>query len=96
MPLSATEEFRAETCAWLEENCPPGARGPGPIHSGSTKIPLTDRDTILWKERMVEKGWTAPTWPAEYGGGGLSHEEYMVLITEMRAIRARSAAWGCR
>ncbi|MDE0691754.1 MAG: acyl-CoA dehydrogenase family protein [Gammaproteobacteria bacterium] len=94
MPLSATLEFRAETRAWLEENCPAGARGPGPIHSGSTKIPLTDRDTILWKERMVEKGWTAPTWPAEYGGGGLSHEEYMVLISEMRAIRARSPLGG--
>ncbi len=92
--MSATDEFRAETRAWLEENCPPGARGPGPIHSGSTKIPLTDRDTILWKERMVEKGWTAPTWPAEYGGGGLSHEEYMVLIGEMRAIRARSPLGG--
>ena len=94
MPLSATEEFRAETRAWLEENCPPGARGPGPIHSGSTKIPLTDPDTILWKERMVEKGWTAPTWPAEYGGGGLSHAEYVVLISEMRAIRARSPLGG--
>ena len=94
MPLSAIEEFRAETRAWLEENCPPGARGPGPVHTGSTKIPLTDRDTIVWKERMVEKGWTAPTWPVEYGGGGLSHDEYMALITEMRAIRARSPLGG--
>ena len=26
-------------------------------------------------KRMGEKGWTCPTWPSEYGGGGLSKEE---------------------
>ena len=38
---------------------------------------------------MAEKGWTVPTWPREYGGGGLSTAEYVVLLEEMRAIGAR-------
>lgn len=85
------ESFREETRSWLEENCPPGARGPGEISNGSTKIEIKDADTRLWIERMVEKGWTVPTWPKAYGGGGLSTVQYIVLIEEMRRINARPA-----
>jgi alkylation response protein AidB-like acyl-CoA dehydrogenase len=38
---------------------------------------------------MVERGWTAPTWPKNYGGGGLSPEEAKVLAQEMARIKAR-------
>ena len=46
---------------------------------------------------MGEKGWGAPTWPTEYGGGGLSPAEARVLREEMaadRRRRTRSAAWA--
>ena len=86
--------FRAETQAWLAANCPPGARGPGPIPNGSTKIKITDPDTQAWLERMIEKGWTVPNWPREYGGGGLNKSQYLVLIEEMQRIGARPALAG--
>ena len=92
--MVAVDEFRAEARAWLEENCPPGARGPGPVPTGSTKIRIDDADTLLWLERMVERGWTTPTWPAEYGGAGLASEEYMALVQEMRRIDARAPLAG--
>ena len=38
---------------------------------------------------MGEKGWTMPTVPKEYGGGGLSKEEVKILNEEMFAIGAR-------
>ena len=44
--MAELDEFRAETRAWLAENCPAGARGPGPIPNGSTKIKIGDRDTL--------------------------------------------------
>ena len=50
--MSELQGFRADTRAWLAENCPPGARGPGPIPNGSSKIQITDADTLLWLERM--------------------------------------------
>ncbi|MEE8043364.1 MAG: acyl-CoA dehydrogenase family protein, partial [Pseudomonadales bacterium] len=75
-------EFRAETRDWLEENCPKGARGPGQVASGSTKVEIENPDTQLWLDRMAEKGWTAPAWPKEYGGGGLDREEHRVLLEE--------------
>jgi alkylation response protein AidB-like acyl-CoA dehydrogenase len=89
--MSELSEFRKETAAWLETNCPPGARGPGPISNGSSKISIDDADTLLWLDRMVEKGWTAPNWPTEYGGGGLNKEEYVILLQEMARIGARPA-----
>ena len=30
-----------------------------------------NEDQKLWKQRMADKGWGAPTWPKQYGGGGL-------------------------
>ena len=85
------ETFRLETRNWLADNCPPGARGPGEISNGSTKIDIKDSDTRVWIERMVEKGWTVPSWPKAYGGGGLSTDEVIVLLQEMKAISARPA-----
>ena len=87
--MSDLAAFRRETREWLEENCPPGARGPGEVSNGSTRIEIRDPDTRLWLARMVDKGWTVPTWPREYGGGGLSKGECVVLLEEMRAIHAR-------
>ena len=89
--MSALENFRTETRTWLAANCPPGARGPGPVSNGSTKITIKDKDTLLWLERMKERGWTVPHWPKEYGGGGLSKDEYVVVLEEMRRIHARPA-----
>ncbi|MDA1076389.1 MAG: acyl-CoA dehydrogenase family protein [Proteobacteria bacterium] len=91
--MSEADEFRAEVKGWLADNCPPGARGAGQIASGSTKITL-DRDTALWLERMAERGWTVPTWPTQYGGGGLSPSQARILFDEMGAINARSPLMG--
>ena len=91
--MSEATEFRAEVAAWLAENCPEGARGPGQIASGSTKITL-EPDVALWLERMAERGWTVPTWPTEYGGGGLSADQAKILYSEMSKINARSPLMG--
>ena len=89
--MSNLENFRTETREWLEANCPPGARGPGEVSNGSTKIEIKDADTRLWLQRMVEKGWTVPSWPKEYGGGGLNKDGCVVLFEEMKRIKARPA-----
>jgi alkylation response protein AidB-like acyl-CoA dehydrogenase len=50
----------------------------------------SDDPQIVWMRRMAEKGWTAPTWPKEYGGGGLSPAQARVLERELAAGRYRS------
>ncbi|MEM6414413.1 MAG: acyl-CoA dehydrogenase family protein [Pseudomonadota bacterium] len=87
------EEFRASTKAWLGENCPEEMRdnnkeGELIFWGGRNRTFESDAQRV-WFERMVEKGWTTPLWPKEYGGGGLSKEEGKILRQEMRAINAR-------
>jgi alkylation response protein AidB-like acyl-CoA dehydrogenase len=91
--MSELAEFRREVAAWLQENCPEGARGPGQIATGSTKVTL-EPDVARWLEVCAERGFTAPTWPTEYGGGGLTPQQAKVLYEEMAAIRARSPLMG--
>ena len=57
---------------------------------GGRRQTYTNPEAKLWLERMGEKGWTAPTWPTEYGGGGLSRQKAKVLDQEMARIKARA------
>jgi alkylation response protein AidB-like acyl-CoA dehydrogenase len=87
------EAFRAEARSWLEENCPESMRL-GNVHFEDAFEVYNTDDAALWLERAAERGWTAPTWPKEYGGGGLSRDEAAVLRQEMAAIRALPPATG--
>jgi acyl-CoA dehydrogenase len=88
------DSFRTETRAWLAANCPPSMRLPLEDDEdrcwGGRNWTFKSDDQKRWLERMAERGWTAPTWPKEYSGGGLSRDEAKVLREEMRAINARS------
>ncbi len=88
------DSFRQETRAWLEANCPQSMRTPTPegeVIWGGRKQVYANPDSKLWLDRMAERGWTAPTWPEQYGGGGLTREQDKVLEQELRAIGARPA-----
>jgi alkylation response protein AidB-like acyl-CoA dehydrogenase len=51
-------------------------------------------DFQLWKKRIGEKGWGVPTWPAQYGGGGLSQSQAQVLREEMARVGAINPIGG--
>ena len=92
--MSDLEEFRAEVRAWLEDNCPEEMRQPLASDAehvwGGRKWEFSSDAQRVWFDRMVEKGWTAPAWPKEYGGGGMSPDEHDVFKSEMNRINARS------
>jgi alkylation response protein AidB-like acyl-CoA dehydrogenase len=93
--MSDLETFRAGTRAWLEANCPPSMRrdigDENEAIWGGRNFVFKNPEAKLWLERMGAKGWTAPTWPKDYGGGGLSREEAKILEREMARIKARPA-----
>jgi acyl-CoA dehydrogenase len=95
--MADLETFRAETRRWLDENAPPGVRAPlrNPEElcwgGRKTRYPA---DVTRWLAVMAERGWTAPTWPREYGGGGLSKAEAKILAEEMAKLRIRPALTG--
>ena len=92
--MSDLESFRSEVRGWLDANCPPSMRGTsgrpaqGEEVWGGRRQTYKNLEAKLWLERMAAKGWTAPSWPKAYGGGGLSRDEAKVLESEMQRIGA--------
>jgi alkylation response protein AidB-like acyl-CoA dehydrogenase len=96
--MNELEMFRRETRAWLEANCPQSMRGPitstADLCWGGRNWKFSSEDQRLWLERMVARGWTAPEWPTQYGGGGLTREQAKVLREEMARIQARQPLYS--
>jgi alkylation response protein AidB-like acyl-CoA dehydrogenase len=91
-PETDLEAFRAEARRWLEENAPQAVRGisvsaEGGGNWGGKRATYDPPEMKTWLEVMGAKGWTAPTWPTEYGGGGLSGAQAKVLAEEMKALQ---------
>jgi acyl-CoA dehydrogenase len=89
--MADLEKFRSDARSWLEASAPKslfGARGDALEGVwGGRKAVYANPDRKRWLEIMAEKGWTAPGWPAEYGGGALSPEQAKILAEEMRRLR---------
>jgi len=95
--FGATEldAFRTEAREWLDENFPKSLRkNPDAVTEQVMSGGKTTGDVDLWRQRMGEKGWGVPTWPKQYGGGGLSAAEARVLGEEMSRIGARNPIVG--
>ncbi|MEO5640584.1 MAG: acyl-CoA dehydrogenase family protein [Sphingomicrobium sp.] len=92
------DEFRSDTRAWLEANCPAEMRSPGhpekDVPWGGRHFVFQSEAQRQWMEAMAARGWTVPDWPSEYGGGGLSPAESKILREELRAIGARQALYS--
>jgi alkylation response protein AidB-like acyl-CoA dehydrogenase len=90
--------FRLEAQSWLEDNCPEEMRSPLGSEKdacwGGRNFKFQNEAQRLWLERMGAKGWTAPSWPEEYGGGGLNREQVKILKQEMAGIKARGALYS--
>ncbi len=93
--MTDLDAFRQEVRTWLEENCPKSMRTPFSADTdmcwGGRDFKFKSEEQQQWLQRMADKGWTAPDWPKEYGGGGLSPQEHKVLREELSRIQARPA-----
>ena len=84
------ETFRKEVREWVGANFPASLKGvPNPMareERGSAPSP----DMEAWRKAVGDKGWGTPSWPKEYGGGGLSSAEARVVQGEI----ARAGAYN--
>lgn len=80
------EDFRKEATAWLKDNFP--ASLAGKAHYAMAERQTPGADLAAWKTAIGEKGWATPTWPTQYGGGGLSPKQARVLQQEMQKAGA--------
>jgi alkylation response protein AidB-like acyl-CoA dehydrogenase len=96
------ETFRGQVREWLAANYPPELRdGNAKVHPeamwGGRQFAGDDSDPHLkWMRAVAQKGWTAPTWPKAYGGGGLSADEARIVEQEISrgGYRAPLASFG--
>lgn len=86
MNIDETEQdadFRGEVREWLAANVP---SGPQP-QSGQE---MREFD-LAWQRSQYEGGWAGISWPAEYGGRGLSLREQLIWYEEYARAGAPDA-----
>jgi len=88
------ETFRAEVRDWLEANFPKALAHDTATQLAKLQARPETAEAKAWRLALGGKGWGTPTWPKEYGGGGLSRAEAGVLAEEMARIGARNPIGG--
>ncbi len=88
--VTELDAFRAEVKTWLADNYPPELRASKKAADpeaqwGGRAFAGSNDPQIVWMRRLAERGWTAPTWPRAYGGGGLNPEQARVVQKEISA-----------
>ncbi len=88
--MADLEAFRSDVQRWLTANAPAAIRGlvvsgEGDGNWGGRRATYDPPEMKRWLEVMAARGWTAPSWPSEYGGGGLSPDEAKLLRQELAA-----------
>ncbi|MGD8859353.1 MAG: acyl-CoA dehydrogenase family protein [Myxococcales bacterium] len=88
--MTDLDSFRADVRQYLEEKVPEGLRGqlgPDAGYWGGRNPELYHPDAKRYCAVMAERGFTAPTWPKEYGGGGLDRAQAKVLDQELARLK---------
>jgi alkylation response protein AidB-like acyl-CoA dehydrogenase len=87
--MTDVEQFRGELAEFLERELPREVGElPPPTgeYWGGRNPELPHPMSRRYCEVMAARGLTAPTWPKEYGGGGLDQVQAKVFLTELRRL----------
>jgi alkylation response protein AidB-like acyl-CoA dehydrogenase len=74
---AAAEEYREKVQAFLAEKLPPNWKGIGALTGDALEHFITE-----WRATLFSSGYLAPGWPVEFGGGGLSELEQVIIAEE--------------
>lgn len=83
------EEFRKEVRAWMEEHARlPSELGKPPLESMSVTREQYEW-ARQWRRKLGQKGYLYPMIPKEYGGGGFSYDEDVIVKEELARVADR-------
>ena len=80
--------FREEVRSWIGEQFPATLAGQAGDIIRRASAGTLEGDARLWQERLAARGWGAPTWPAAYGGAGLSQAQARIISQEINRAGA--------
>jgi alkylation response protein AidB-like acyl-CoA dehydrogenase len=92
------DAFRTEVRDFLKSSYPaelkdPSAADPEAMWGGRAFAGSNDPQ-IVWMKRVAARGWTAPTWPKQYGGGGLTPDQARIVEQELAHYRPPLVSFG--
>ena len=87
------DAFRTEARDWIEANFPKSLKGKGGMMMREERSEPTP-DMEAWRKAMGEKGWGVPTWPTQYGGGGLTPAHARIIQQELGRVGAYNPIGG--
>ncbi|MEZ5673912.1 acyl-CoA dehydrogenase [Thalassovita litoralis] len=90
--MAELASYRSEIADWIMQSCPDTLRGArldedSIVWGGKSWVFKRD-DQKVWMENAISKGLTAPRWPTEYGGGGLTRAKEKIFREEMARLQA--------
>ena len=83
-----------ELTDWVKTNCPTSLFGSRYSYGGGSHQPIEDPDFEVWFNACLERGLTAPDWPLELGGAGLTGPETRVFYGVLKSLRAPNPLSG--
>ena len=94
MTDSTAEAFRHDIAAWIEANCPAELRSGAMLEDrivwGGKRWVFSNPAQKVWLDAAISRGLTAPRWPVELGGAGLSRAEEKIYRAELARLQAPS------
>jgi alkylation response protein AidB-like acyl-CoA dehydrogenase len=81
-----TEQWRSDLRAFLKAEIPPDFEGDDDFFDNEEQMAFARQFT----KKLGAKRWFAPAWPEQYGGGGKTQIEQMILNEELAYHRAPS------
>jgi alkylation response protein AidB-like acyl-CoA dehydrogenase len=78
----SAEAFRAEVAATIARHLPPDWPGIGALPHAEAEAFTTD-----WRRTLYEEGLLGVAWPTEFGGGGRTKLEHLVIVEECARAR---------
>jgi alkylation response protein AidB-like acyl-CoA dehydrogenase len=87
------DAFREEVRDFIESNCPEAMRL-GSVHFEDAYEIYQSDAANQWRDAAAARGWTAPAWPMEYGGGGLARDELRTWQEELSRVKALPPSSG--
>ena len=92
------DAFRIEVRDFLKASYPPELKDPAAADPeamwGGRAFAGSNDPQIVWMKRVAARGWTAPTWPKQYGGGGLTPDQARIVEQELAHYRPPLVSFG--
>ena len=93
-PTNPLDSFRQEARSWIADNFPASLKNAGNAMATIEGPTEESADEKSWRLAIGKKGWGVPTWPQQYGGGGLSPAEARVVQDELGRAGAYNPIGG--